>query len=253
MDTRSLVNWKKKFEDVGAFWRHDQNPLRPYARLTSGRISDGFFDADRVTAHPSLVYQAIGHLMQASELERALRLIRTPEECALRKHAVASTLNDLRPSYVEERRGPRITLVVGAAYGAITPAYAAAHHAEARMAFAVKREDGTFTFDRFEASIGEQEVVLIIEDTVTTGGTVRKIRDALIRIRPKSRFIPCVLSFCNRSNTIAIDDMEIASLISPDIRSWKEGENPYTPDGRELVPPVSEPKLHSHELTRTYP
>ena len=73
------IAWEEAFNQAGAFWIHDHNPRRPYARLSSGLISNGFFNGDRVVRKPGLMSRAVGKLMHAPELLEALSNAPDPE------------------------------------------------------------------------------------------------------------------------------------------------------------------------------
>ena len=51
--------WRRRFEELEAFWVHDDNPKRPHALLTSGNHSNGFFNASKVIAHPRILARAL--------------------------------------------------------------------------------------------------------------------------------------------------------------------------------------------------
>lgn len=243
------MDWEKWFTDLNVFWFHDGHPKRPYARLTSNLISEGFFNGDRLAKSPHHLDQAVGHLMHDPRLERAFVRLCGPRRIVRSPQARKSTMADTpEPIQVEEQVRPRLVRVVGVAHGATLLAGAVARHAGAEVAIAIYptyEKDGLTIVDktrvsleRFAEDFGEDDVCCIAEDTVTTGDTVRKARDEIRRIAPGTRLLPCVLCMCNRSGQTHVDDLEIISLISPRIRKWKEGENPYTPDGKELVQPL---------------
>ncbi len=219
-------DWKQKFGRCGAFWQHDGNPKRPYARLTSGRISDGFFNGGRVAEEdPSLFGLATKSLMYRFQ------------------EMVRHGLDQGRPATL-----PR---VIGAEYGGIALSVLFAAEGGYRSAFAQKQPDGTLAFLRADIKAGE--TFLIVEDTITTGGTVLKLREA-VRCRfntSETRYISAVYAFCNRSGNDRVGEFQIESLISPNFKSWEEGANPFTPDGTELVPPVR-PKMDWIALTQNY-
>ncbi len=234
-------NWEEKFKRIGAFWRHSGDPCRPYALLTNSLITDSFFNADRVFSNPQVTEQAIGHLIHHPTYRHIL-------EATLMKQAPqpvrGTTMSDPIPSYQEN--GPlRPTRIIGIAYGGIIPAYSAAHHAGAACGYATKRPDDTLSLGRCE--IAERDSIVIIEDTISTGGTVRKLRVAIEQGYPNTRIVKCVLTLCNRSGSTNFDDFEIVALFSPLYRTWKRGKNPFTKDGQEHVEPVH-PKPHWDEF-----
>ncbi len=218
-------DWRRKFADCGAFWQHDGNPKRPYARLTTNRISDGFFNGGRVAEEDPATF---------SEGTRTL-MYRFQE---LLRHELDQG---------QELKFPRI---IGAEYGGIALSVIFAAGGRYKSAFAQKQPDDTLAFLRADIKPGER--ILIVEDTITTGGTVLKLVDAVRRLDLAGcDFIPTVYTLCNRSGKDFVGDFQIVSLISPNFTAWKEGENPFTPDGTEIVPPVR-PKTDWTALTRDY-
>lgn len=219
-------DWRRKFAGCGAFWQHDGNPKRPYARLTSGLISDGFFNGGRVAEEdPSAFLYAAKSLMY--RFQEMLR------------HGLA------------EGRPMTSLRIIGAEYGGIALSVLFAAEGGYRSAFAQKQPDDTLAFLR--PDIKPRETFLIVEDTITTGGTIHKLVDAMRRKLDtiETSYIPAVYALCNRSGKDSVGNFQIVSLISPNFKTWEEGENPFTSDGAEIVPPVR-PKTHWTELTRHY-
>ena len=97
---------------------------------------------------------------------------------------------------------------------------------------------------------------MIADDTVTTGHTLEKLDQAVYRasLQPDSEqvFLPIVLALCNRSGCESWQDSRIIALVEKPMPTWLEGENPFTLDGQELVPPVERPKENWDVLTRAY-
>lgn len=226
--------WEERFARCGAFWKHDGDPLRPFAELSSPnavtgkrRISDGFFDAGKVAEEdPGLYVQAASelgwHVSVAFE-----RTFAEQAACNLPK--------------------PR---AIGAAYGAVALSVLVGSAAGIRSAFAQKDKDGTLKLMRAQLQPGE--LFVPVEDTVTTGTTLQALMDAASSaISGECSFTGTLFAICNRSGSTTYKEYRIEALIEPTFRIWDEGENPFTPDGAELVPPVR-PKTHWHELTRAY-
>lgn len=215
---RGLIGgWDNQFIEARASWLHDRNPLRPYARLTSEKISNGFFNGGRFAEH-----DPEGYGIACRELWRRAQ---------------------------ESTKAFGVTRIIGAAMGAITLACRIGEAARIPWAYAEKVGDG-FAFTR--AELQPDERFLIVEDTITTGGTLEKLKAAALTACPRAEFSTIVLALCNRSGKPRAANLEIISLITPAIMAWDEGENPFTSDGKELVEPVR-PKTHWHELTRDYP
>jgi hypothetical protein len=117
------------------------------------------------------------------------------------------------------------------------------------MIFAEKEGEG-FAFKRCEAPSAKSTVILC-EDTITTGGSVLKVQNAIAQASPNANIAPMVLALLNRSGNPYVETLKIRALIDKPISSWNEGENPFTPGGRELVEPVK-PKANWQLLTQPY-
>jgi orotate phosphoribosyltransferase len=255
MSIRELT-WEEAFAREGAFWKHDGNKQRAYALLTSGRISDKFFNGGRVIKNPALLTRAVGHLVHKPQLVAYLDGLRGPPPA----YRVPSSQGEPSPAI----HGPRIITgrVVGPPYGATTFAYELARHLGWEVACPVKktckndREEevvvpGEFSLDRSMDEFREGELVLLGEDTITSGKSVRAMRKEVGRVCPTAQILPFVMALCNRSGKSHVDDMEIVSLIAPDMSSWEEGKNPFT-GGPELVPPLRPKGKNWEILTRAY-
>lgn len=227
--------WRDRFAELGALWRHDGHPERPYAEYTTKtadgrrRISDGYFNSAVVQQHSRVFAHA------CTALARILRgrLIAFP---------------DVRQSYV-----------VGAEKGGIALSQRIAEVANFGSAYAEKQPDGSLAFERF--SFRPRSMFLLVEDAVTSGATALKLAAAVRKAVPEGAlFFPFILTLWNGGELRSLADpasrkevgpFRIVALAQESARVWAEGENPFTPDGRELVTPVR-PKTHWHELTRAY-
>jgi orotate phosphoribosyltransferase len=215
-----------ELERRGVFWRHDGNPKRPYVRLRSGLISNGYFNGGVIMESPALL---------------------------------ADVTSELVHEYADGKLIHRLpNRVIGPAMGAITLAHEVARlidnirgrHGNTLMSFAEK--DGEqFVFRRNPPKDGE--LILLVEDTLTTGISLARVCDAIYKIVPKASILPDVLCVCNRTGASRLSGMDITSYVNADFRTWKEGENPFTPDGKELVPVVENAKENWRVLTQKYP
>ncbi|NLW06823.1 MAG: orotate phosphoribosyltransferase, partial [Clostridia bacterium] len=89
-----------------------------------------------------------------------------PEENALLCHNLA-----------EHFKGQGITTVIGPAIGAIVMSYEIARYLGTRFLFA-ERENGVMTLRRsFKLEPGER--VLVVEDVITTGGSVKEVMEVV--------------------------------------------------------------------------
>ncbi|MEK7602154.1 MAG: hypothetical protein AAB472_01580 [Patescibacteria group bacterium] len=218
-EMRTEHDWTESFKGFGAFWKHDGNPERPYVRLTSGLISDGYFNCGLIVSeHPRFFRRA------CTELARKI----SPPHGAIDR-------------------------IVGAAKGGIVLSYnLASSMLDTTYAYAEKPNE-VFVFDkRFSSHFRDDERIMMVEDTISTAGTLRELRTVILREIPGAILYPQVLAICNRSGKTFFDDFSILSLITLEANSWQEGENPFTPDGNELVPPLPAGKANWHQLTREY-
>lgn len=209
------MDWEKRFSDIGAFWFHDGNPKRPYARLTSGRISNGFFNGGIVCEHAKLYGKACEEL--------AAHFLVAPHTC-----------------------------VIGPAMGAIALSYRIAEALDCRFAYAEwedEKKKDRLIFKRF--GLKPNMTFVVVEDTITTGGTVERLVSAAREASPGCTILPHLLALCNQSGLAKCADIEVTALIDRKLLTWDEGNNPFTPGGKELVPPLR-PKANWHDLTRAY-
>ena len=160
-------------------------------RLTSGRHSDRYMQCARLFEYPE-------------ESERV---------CA----EVAS--------FFEEKK---IDLVAGPALGGIIMAYEVARALRVRNIFA-ERENGVMTLRRgFSVSPGIR--ALVVEDVVTTGGSVKEVVDLL---RARSVEVVGVGAVVDRSNGKIDFGVPFHALVSMEVESWEAGDCPLC---RENVP-----------------
>jgi orotate phosphoribosyltransferase len=203
-----MTDWKKVFEDYGAIWIHNGDPKRPHALLTSGLHSDGFVNCTKVTQNPNVLEDAVSQ-------------------------GLSQQLSDLRPDWV-----------IGSAFGAITFAHAVAHHLGARAGFTEKEGDA-MKLARFE--IEPSETVLVVEDTISTGGSTKKtiegIRSAGV---PDEQILPYIIALVNRSGSEKLAERKIRALLTPVIHAWAPADCPLCKAGSQPV----RPKANWNELTR---
>ena len=134
------TDWKQEFQRHGAIWLHDGKATRPHALLTSGLHSDGFVNCTFVTQQPALLQK------------------------------ILSAPDGLAPKLPAQH----VDWVIGSALGAVTLAYAVAWKLNARAGFTEKDGDA-MKLARFE--IGPEQKVLVVEDTISTGGSTLKTID----------------------------------------------------------------------------
>jgi orotate phosphoribosyltransferase len=166
-------------------------------RLTSGRHSDRYMQCARLFEHPS----------ESEDL------------CA--------RLAGMFP------RGETDT-VAGPALGGVIMAYEVARALGARNIF-TERENGVMTLRRgFKVEKGER--VLIVEDVVTTGGSVKEV---IKIIREAGAAVAGVGAIVDRSNGGVEFGVDFNALVSLDIESWDEAECPLCARGVPVIKPGS--------------
>jgi orotate phosphoribosyltransferase len=185
-----------------ALWLHSGDMSRPHVELTSGKCSNGFVDVLRV-----LRYTNLCHLM-AEQLSHIL---------------------------MRDYKG-RIDWVVGSDHAAATLSYEVARCFLAQHDFTEKGLDKTQLWKRFV--IQPDEVVLQVEELVTTSGTLQAVRDGLRRAHPAGiTFAPLVATLVNRSPLTHFEGVPIVSLATYDIKSWAPEECPLCAAGSPRVRP----------------
>ena len=205
-----MNDWTTVFADRGAVWIHDGAATRPHALLTSGMHSDGFVNCTKITQEPALLKRILG--------DTAGLPAKLPPE--------------------------KIDWVIGSALGAVTFAYAVAEVLNAKAGF-TEKDGESMKLSRFE--VLKHEKVLVVEDTISTGGsTVKSIEGLGAAGVDAQRILPFILCLVNRSGLKQLNGRELRSLLAPDIHIWKPEECPLCKIGSAAV----RPKSHWNELTR---
>jgi orotate phosphoribosyltransferase len=187
--------WIDAYRDKGALWISDGNPERPHALLTSGKHSNGFFNSVLVTDDPALLKRAVSALLtKVSHTETA------PDR------------------------------VVGPAMGAITLAYEVASvlGRGCLSGYAEKGADHNDVERKFmvfnKTKIIPGEKILVVEDVLTTGGSVERLVEAVVRA--DGIILPYVLVLVNRSGLTEVGGKKIISLIDEEMPIWEADECP---------------------------
>ncbi|MHB1392062.1 MAG: orotate phosphoribosyltransferase [Clostridia bacterium] len=127
-----------------------------------------------------------------------------------------------------------IDIVIGPAVGGIILAYEVARQLEVRALFA-ERENGAMTLRRgFEIKPGSR--VLVVEDVITTGGSVKEVIDV---IRSVGGEVVGVASVVDRSGGKALFDVPFKSAVKIDIDTFEPEECPMCKSGSVAVKPGS--------------
>jgi orotate phosphoribosyltransferase len=169
-------------------------------RLTSGRHSDRYVQCARVLEDPALVTRLA--------------------------HAIVQRLGERQ-----------VDLVASPAVGGIVIGFAVAQALGVKFIFS-ERQDGKMTFRRgFEVPEGAR--VLVVEDVVTTGGSVAEVVDL---VRGAGGLPVAVASLIDRGGPKSFD-VELFPLLRLQVESWEAGscglceaEVPiYAPGSRALT------------------
>ncbi|WP_273379259.1 orotate phosphoribosyltransferase [Symbiobacterium thermophilum] len=176
--------------------------LEGHFQLTSGRHSDRFFLMPHTLQHPA----------QTERLCRALAGL-----------------------FAEEG----VETVVGPATGGIILAYEVARQLErltgrpVRAIFTEKTEDGGMALKR-QWRLRSGERVLVVEDAITTGGSVVKAIAALQAYQPALVGVGCIV---DRSRGAVEFGVPLRALVRAEVDSWTPDECPLCRAGVPVVKP----------------
>lgn len=167
-------------------------------RLASGRHSDVYAQKFRVLEHPRLA-------------------------------------NDLGAAIAGEFEGA-FDVVASPAVGAVILGFATALAADARFVF-TERVEGAMAFRR-GFRVESHERVLVVEDVVTTGGSVREVLDLL---GPTGAVVVGVGALIDRTNSGSAPDLGVPlrALLRLDAANWEERECPLCARQQPIIDPGS--------------
>ncbi|MGN1093108.1 MAG: orotate phosphoribosyltransferase [Monoglobaceae bacterium] len=135
---------------------------------------------------------------------------------------------------VEKYKNDNIEVVIGPAIGAIQMAYEVGKQLGVKNIFA-EREDGKMTLRRgFTIEKGQR--VLVVEDVVTTGGSVREVIEL---VEQCGGVVAGVGSIVDRTGGKIDFGVPYKSAFSMDITSYEADECPICKTGAPLVKPGS--------------
>ncbi len=141
---------------------------------------------------------------------------------------------ELCADLAEQFKDKGVELVIGPAIGAIQMSYEVSRHLGVRNIFA-ERENGAMTLRRsFEIKPGQK--VLVVEDVVTTGGSVREVIDL---VRENGGEVVGVGVVVDRTGGKIDFGVPLSSVISLDVISYEADECPLCKEGLPLVKPGS--------------
>lgn len=174
--------------------------LKGHFRLTSGRHSDTYMQSAKLFVDPS----------SAEEVCKAL----------------AEKLTDA---------GVKADIVISPAIGGILMGYEVARQLGLPNIFA-ERENGEMTLRR-GFTLPEGAKVIVVEDVVTTGGSVKEV---IALVNSMGGQVQAVASLVDRSNGQVDFGVKFVNLISMEVVSYEPEDCPLCKEGKiELVKPGS--------------
>jgi len=167
-------------------------------KLTSGRHSDQFLLCSQLT-------------MQPTETTKMIGLLATKVRAA-----------GLRPN-----------VIVGPAMGGVILAYEMARALGCRAMFAEKEGEGMALKRGFSLTAGDK--VLVIEDAVSTGGSIEKVLDCLKET--EAELLGVAVLFDRTKGQVLFDGKPPIALLELSIASWDPADCPLCQAGIELILP----------------
>lgn len=141
---------------------------------------------------------------------------------------------EISKDLAEKFDGYDIDIVIGPAVGGIILAYEVARQLEVMALFA-ERENGAMTLRRgFEIKPGSR--VLVVEDVITTGGSVKEVINV---VRKAGGEVVGVASVVDRSGGKALFDVPFKSAMKINIDTFDPEECPMCKSGSSAVKPGS--------------
>ena len=137
---------------------------------------------------------------------------------------------ELCAGFAKKFHGEKIDVVIGPVTGGIVLAHETAKHFGTRAIFA-ERDNGQMTIKRgFEIKPGER--VLVVEDVVTTGGSVKEVIDV---VRGMGGIIAGVAILVDRSGGTVDFGAPSKALLTLQIKNYTPDECPLCKQGVPLV------------------
>lgn len=139
----------------------------------------------------------------------------------------------LAEAIAEPYHGQRVETVIGPALGGIILAYEVARHLGARAIFAEKSGGAVMVLRRgFTLDPGER--VLVVEDALTTGGSIRKVIDV---VHAAGAEVIGAAVLVDRSGGRMDLGVPVRSLLTLEVSSWDADHCPLCRAGVPLVEP----------------
>lgn len=206
---RTTEQWIEEYNRLGALFIHDNNPQRPHALLTSGKHSSGFFNGGIVMEHPLLLAKAVEHLID--------------------EHSQLGGIF------------AQIDRVIGPAMGGITIAHEFGKQISQQRGWPclcgyaekVSATDKTMVLKRTTITPGER--ILLVEDTITTSGSVQRTAEAIQKAG--GIVFPVVAALVNRSGLTNVNGWRIISVIEKPLPIWDPEDCPLCKQGSQALHP----------------
>lgn len=178
--------------------------LEGHFRYTSGKHGKLYFEKIKVARRPDLVME-LGRM-------------------------TAEQMEDIKDSF---------DVVCAPAFGAIVFGFAAAHAMGKPFAFLQRDADGVMGIRSGFKSVVENARVLLVEDVVTTGGSVR---EAIAVINDLNATVEMVGLLVDRTNGKLELPAPYRALLTVKAESWDPDECPMCKEGIEVTKPGSSGK-----------
>ncbi len=143
---------------------------------------------------------------------------------------------ELCAALAERYGGSGVEVVIGPAMGAVQMAYEVSRHLKCENFFTERDADGKMALRRgFQVHEGMK--VLVVEDVVTTGGSVKEVIEL---VRQSGGDVVGVGSIVDRTGGKIDFGVPFKAVYSADVQSWEANACPLCKEGKlELVKPGS--------------
>lgn len=128
----------------------------------------------------------------------------------------------------------KIDIVISPALGGVTIGYEVARHLKKRAIFGERRDGKMGFFREFELKEGEN--VLIVEDVLTTGKTIKEMIELIKEYKANIVEIGVVI---DRSEIGVLDVFDVKSLIKLKIETYSLSSCPLCKEGIPFIKPGS--------------
>lgn len=143
---------------------------------------------------------------------------------------------ELCAALAEQFANDGVDVVIGPAMGAVQMAYEVSRHLKCENFFAEREADGKMALRRgFEVKPGMK--VLLVEDVVTTGGSVKEVLEL---VKAAGADVVGIGSIVDRTGGKIDFGVPFKAVISVEVESWEPENCPLCKEGKlELVKPGS--------------